>query len=311
MKNIIVAYDVNRGIGINGQMPWNMGEMKTDMRRFRQITMGNVVVMGRKTLESIGKPLEGRQNIILTKQNDFVCDGAEIAHSLEEALKMASLGGLEVFIIGGAEIYKQAIDKVDRIYATELVDSLRDIDVYFPDLNKTEWIEKDRYRYNSCDTGDKYDFDVVTYDRKKSDFVNLDNARFADQRNVMEDIINDGVCPFCAEYLAKYHKKEILRTGRHWLLTYNQWPYDNTKLHLLAIAKYHAIHLSDMKPGAAEELFDLLKWAEINFNVSYGGVCMRFGDTKKTGATVDHLHAHLIVPEENLPKDKKVRFKVS
>lgn len=311
MKSIIVAYDSNRGIGIGGHLPWKMGEMKADMRQFRQITMGNVVIMGRKTMESIGKPLEGRRNIILTKQNDFVYDGAEIAHSLDEAFEMVSLDGPELFIIGGAEIYKQAIDKVDRIYATELVDSLNDIDVYFPDLNNTEWEEIDRCRYDSHSTGDKYDFDIVIYDRKKPDFVNLGNTRFDDQRCVMETIIKDGVCPFCTESLAKYHKKEILRTGEFWLLTYNQWPYKNTKLHLLIIAKHHVTNLSEMKPGAAEELFEILRWAEVNFNISYGGVCMRFGDIRQTGATVDHLHAHLIVPEENLSKDDKVRFSLS
>lgn len=311
MKSIIVAYDLDRGIGSNGQLPWKRDEMRTDMQLFRKRTMSGVVIMGRKTMESISKPLSGRRNIILTRQENFVYDGAEIAHSLDEAFEMASLYGLEIFVIGGAEIYEQAIDKVDRIYATKLLDRLDNSDVYFPDLDKTKWIETYSCEYLTYDTGDSYDFKIVIYDRKKPDFVNLDNVRFDDQRNVMESIVDDGVCPFCTENLAKYHKKDILQTGEHWILTYNQWPYDNTKLHLIAIAKYHVIHLSDMKPGAAEELFDLLRWAEANFNVSYGGVCMRFGDIKRTGATVDHLHAHFIVPEEDLPKDKKVRFKIS
>lgn len=143
------------------------------------------------------------------------------------------------------------------------------------------------------------------------DFVFLGNARFNDQEKLMEEILKDGVCPFCPKNLAKYHKEEILKAGKYWILTYNQWPYKNTKLHLLAIAKYHARCLSDVKPGAAEELFDLLRWAEATYNVSYGGVCMRFGDVKKTGATVDHLHVHFIVPVENLSKEEKVRFKIS
>lgn len=309
MRNIIVAYDANRGIGSNGQLPWKRGELQTDMQLFRKITMGGTVIMGHKTMEYIGKPLAGRRNIVLTKNGDFVCDGVEIANSLDEAFKI-SRDEPEVFVIGGAEVYSQTIDKVDRIFATELPDVLDGVDTYFPDFDKSQWFESNRRHYKSDGINDKYSFDTVIYGRKTV-FVNLDNARFEDQKKVMEDIVDDGVCPFCEEHLTKYHKQEILRSGEHWLLTYNQWPYDNTTLHLLAIAKYHAVHLSDMKPGAAEELFDLLRWAETNFAISFGGVCMRFGDTKKTGATVDHLHAHFIVPEENLPKDKKVRFKVS
>lgn len=146
---------------------------------------------------------------------------------------------------------------------------------------------------------------------EKQKFVLLENSRTDEQKVVMEKIIKDGVCPFCSENIAEYHTQEILKSGEHWLLTYNQWPYENTELHLIAIATYHATCLSDLKPGAAEELFDFMRWAERRFNISYGGICMRFGDVKQTGATVDHIHAHLIVPKKNLSKEDKVRFKIS
>lgn len=311
MRNIIVAYDVNRGIGSKGQLPWKKSEMKTDMRLFRHITTGGVVIMGRRTMESIGLPLANRRNIVLTKNEVAVFEGFEIANSLDQAFAMAAEDESEVFVIGGAEIYAQAIHHVDRIYATELYTALDDIDAHFPEILESNWVKVSKDFHDNVETLDKYSFDMIIYDRVKTDFVNLENARFDDQKDVMQSIIEDGVCPFCQESLKKYHKSEILKSGEHWLLTYNQWPYANTKLHLLAIAKYHATDLSGMKPGSAEELFDMLRWAEDFYKISFGGICMRFGDIKQNGATIDHLHAHLIVPVENLSKDKKVRFKIS
>lgn len=144
-----------------------------------------------------------------------------------------------------------------------------------------------------------------------SEQVNLNNARFDDQRQVMQEIIAENVCPFCPDHLEKYHKEPILRRGEHWTITPNQWPYKHTRLHLLAIASHHAESLSDLKPGSMDELLAHFQWAELTYKVAAGGLAMRFGDAKKNGASVNHLHAHFIVPEENLPPDKKVRFKIS
>ena len=144
----------------------------------------------------------------------------------------------------------------------------------------------------------------------KKSFVNLDNARLDEQRRVMEDIKKNEECPFCPEYLDKYHKEAILRKGAHWILTRNQWPYEYTDLHLLAIANYHAEKLSDLGEGSFEELQEHMVWAEKEFKIVTGGIAMRFGDVSHNGATVNHLHAHLIVPSVDKPQDKKVRFKI-
>lgn len=144
-----------------------------------------------------------------------------------------------------------------------------------------------------------------------SERVNLGNARHDEQRGVMEEIVRDGVCPFCPEHLEKYHKEPILRRGEHWILTPNQWPYEHTRVHLLAIASYHAESLGDLKKGSLDELQEHFAWAEFTYKVASGGLAMRFGDVMKNGATVNHLHAHFIVPEDNLPPDAKVRFKIS
>lgn len=145
---------------------------------------------------------------------------------------------------------------------------------------------------------------------ENKNFVNLNNARLDEQRRVMEQIEQNQECPFCPENLTKYHKQEILRKGTHWILTHNQWPYKNTDLHLLAIATYHAEKLSDLQEGSFNELQEHMVWAENEFHVNAGGIAMRFGDVSNNGATVNHLHAHLIIPSPDKPSDEKVRFKI-
>ena len=142
--------------------------------------------------------------------------------------------------------------------------------------------------------------------------VDLDNAREADQLEVMKQILSEGDCPFCLENLRKYHKKPIIKETKHWLLTYNQWPYRHTKLHLLAIYKDHAERLADLEVEAGAELLELMQWAEREFKVPGGGWCMRFGDTDYSAGSVVHLHAQFLVPDIDAPdyNDKPVKVKI-
>ena len=143
------------------------------------------------------------------------------------------------------------------------------------------------------------------------DYVNLDNARLEDQHQVMKGIVADGVCPFDEAYLANYHKQPILQQGKYWMLTLNQWPYEYTRVHLLAIARQHVETIAELEAGAAEELFDHVKWAIQEYQIDFGGLAMRFGDVRHNGASVNHLHAHIIVPDKDKPADAKVKFKIS
>ncbi len=147
--------------------------------------------------------------------------------------------------------------------------------------------------------------------KKNNTFVNLNNARLDEQRRVMQDIEKNQECPFCPNNLGKYHKNEIIRKSKNWVLTKNQWPYKYTDIHLLAIATYHAEKLSDLHVGAFNELQEHMIWAENKYNVIAGGIAMRFGDTSNNGATVNHIHVHLIVPSADKPSDEKIRFKIS
>ena len=141
-------------------------------------------------------------------------------------------------------------------------------------------------------------------------YVDLDNAREEDQKQVMRDIISADECPFCLNNLKKYHKQEILKDGKYWILTYNQWPYDFTRLHLLLILKEHAENLSQLDPNAGKEMIEILAWAEKEFKVKGGGIGLRFGDTNYSAGTVNHLHAQFIVPDIDDPNFKPVRLKI-
>ena len=141
-------------------------------------------------------------------------------------------------------------------------------------------------------------------------FVNLSNARRDDQRDIMRDIDEQGVCPFCPEHLTKFHKQPILRQGDHWLVTSNQWPYPYTSIHLLAISTYHAEKMADLQDGSFAELQQHALWAEATYRIAAGGLAMRFGDIGGNAATVRHLHAHFIVPSPDRQPDEKVRFRI-
>lgn len=128
--------DENRGIGYENRLPWRLS---TDLKRFKSLTMGHFIIMGRKTFESIGRPLTGRSMIVITRNPQYQVEGGLIAYSLEEALELARQAGeREVFIIGGGEIFRQAYDRADRIYLTQ-VHTAGKADVFFPALTWEDW----------------------------------------------------------------------------------------------------------------------------------------------------------------------------
>jgi dihydrofolate reductase len=147
--SLIVAMERNGVIGRDGGLPWHLS---TDLRRFKQLTMGHHIIMGRKTFESIGRLLPGRTSVVVTRQSDFVAPGAIIAHCLPDAVAAASNDD-EAFIIGGAEIYQQALDIVDRIYLTE-VDADVPGDARFPDFDRSEWAVADRTEHPADERND-------------------------------------------------------------------------------------------------------------------------------------------------------------
>jgi len=152
MIKIIVAMSKNRVIGDSNTLIWHLPE---DLKRFRQLTTGNTIVMGRKTYESIGKPLPNRRSIIITRDPDYSVEGCEVVNSLEEALLLSNN---DCFIIGGGEIYRQAIDIADRIYLT-LINKEFEGDTSFPELK--DWVE---ISYEDFDNDD-FEYSFIQYER--------------------------------------------------------------------------------------------------------------------------------------------------
>lgn len=128
--SIIVAMSKNRVIGKDNKIPWHIVE---DLKRFKKITMGHPIIMGRKTFESIGRPLPGRENIVITRNPDFKAEGVTVVHSLDQALNGRSTNE-ELFIIGGAEIYKSVLPQVDKLYITRIEKEFEG-DAFFPELD--------------------------------------------------------------------------------------------------------------------------------------------------------------------------------
>jgi dihydrofolate reductase len=163
MKNIFVAYDQNYGIGASNDLLWKR-DLPADLRRFKDITTGHSVVMGRKTFDSIGRPLPNRRNIVISRQ-PLIIDGVSVANSLEEAYRLADKDN-EIFVLGGGEIYRPALDSADRIYATEVQAVFDKADVFFPAFDKTKWREVSREQHKA-DERNLYDYNYVVYERIK------------------------------------------------------------------------------------------------------------------------------------------------
>jgi len=136
MISLVVAVSTNNVIGMQGDLPWRLS---SDLKRFKSLTLGKPVVMGRLTYESIGRPLPGRQNIVITRQRDFAAEGCDVVTSIDEAIDVAGDAN-EVMIIGGGEIYRQFLPRADRIYLTRVQADI-DGDAFFPELVADEWYE--------------------------------------------------------------------------------------------------------------------------------------------------------------------------
>lgn len=157
--SLLVAMDERRGIGKDNGLPWRLS---SDLKRFRELTLGHAIVVGRKTFESIGKPLPGRYMILVTRNRDYNPEGCrledcQVVHSVEQAIDLArSRGESELFICGGAQIFAETLQVADRIYLTE-VHAVVDADTFFPKYDESLWVVEQVIRHEA-DEKNQYPF---------------------------------------------------------------------------------------------------------------------------------------------------------
>ncbi len=162
--SLIAAVANNNVIGKENRLLW---KMPVDLKHFRKITMGHTMIMGRKTFESIGKPLDGRKTIVVTNQENYDAKGAEVVHSVHEAIKLTK-AEKEVFVVGGAQIYEQCIDLyfTRRLYITRIYANFEG-DAFFPDIDEEKWDLEELEEFEP-DEKNKYPYAFLKYKKKKS-----------------------------------------------------------------------------------------------------------------------------------------------
>ncbi|MDR1876044.1 MAG: dihydrofolate reductase [Flavobacteriaceae bacterium] len=159
---IIVATDENNAIGKDNRLLWHLSD---DLKRFKNLTQGHVVIMGRKTFESLGRPLPNRVNIVISGNPQYqVPEGVILTDSLEEAIKIAEEKDTNPFVIGGGAVYEQALASTNRIELTLVHTKVKEADTYFPKINSSEW-KKTFEEFHPKDEKHLYDFTFLTYSR--------------------------------------------------------------------------------------------------------------------------------------------------
>ncbi|MDH5358327.1 MAG: type 3 dihydrofolate reductase [Gammaproteobacteria bacterium] len=159
---IIVATDEQGLIGKNNDLPW---KLSADLQYFRRVTMGKPLIMGRSTYESIGRPLPGRKNIVVTKKQNYQLEGCTVVHSIEDAIQSCD-NAEEVMVMGGASLYEQFLPRANKLYLT-LIHACLEGDTWFPEWNLEDWYEIDREDYLSDDKND-YPYSFIVYERKNN-----------------------------------------------------------------------------------------------------------------------------------------------
>lgn len=160
MISIIVAASTNNVIGVRGRLPWKISD---DLQRFKQLTMGKPIVMGRITWESIGRPLPGRQNIVITRQANFFAEGCDVAASPAAALNLTG-DSEEIMIIGGSQIYDLFLPKADRLHITRVQTDVQG-DAFFPDVDERIW-QLVFNESHAATTANEFAFEFRTYERR-------------------------------------------------------------------------------------------------------------------------------------------------
>jgi dihydrofolate reductase/diadenosine tetraphosphate (Ap4A) HIT family hydrolase len=300
--SIVVAHSRNGVIGRRGELPWRL---PTDLKRFREITTGGTVLMGRRTFESLPprfRPLPDRRNLVLSSTAGYRAEGAEVFASLEAALETCSEG---CFVIGGGVTYAESLPLAQRVYATE-VDAEVEGDTFFPALDSAAWRCVER---SERIVENDYGFTFNVYERQREQLYDMAAARRDDQLRHMQRLQADGICIFCEEHFADHHREPIEYRGEHWYVTKNDYPYPGTRAHYLIVPYRHVRSFDELPDEAGAELWAIKRMLKAGLDAPATAAVERSGDMRLNGGSVAHLHTHFVVlgaePEET------VRFRVS
>lgn len=295
--SFVVAMSRNRVIGVNNQLPW---KIPTDMARFTRITTGHPVVMGSKTYESFPekyRPLPNRTNIVMTRDASKKFPGAHAVTSLAEAIRLAAQqsGGEEIMLIGGGQVFEEALPLTHKIYLTEVDTEVENGDAFFPELDELRWDVKDEGAFEA-DEKNQYGGRFLTYTRSNSyPIVEPANGRNEEYKAQLNGILESGQCPFCpgGETL---RDQEILKQTDTWFVKENAHPLANTLFHFVFTPNRHVQDVGELTAKEWEGLMALRQELKEKYNFTGDAMYVRSGEPLVTGATVAHLHWHLIVP---------------
>lgn len=309
--SLIFAMNGDRIIGNQGTLPWHL---PSDLKRFKELTTGHPVIMGRKTFESIlsklGRGLPDRCNVVITRdlltwKHRQKCEPDKFRNCVfVDSLRQGVLlmePEPEVFVIGGAEIYAEALPLAEKLYFTQVSGKFEG-DTKFPQFNMHEW----ETVHDELVTTDSHPYAFSILERAThitsssgvvgANLVNPTFAKSAGYGKTIAEIIEAGICPFCPETFL-WHPWPILHRVGDWIITRSGWPYENTEYHFLIIGDKHLTTDIEMaiKDNIGVQL--LTRWAVNRFDLKGWGRVDRSGETDHTGATVQHLHFHLIQPK--------------
>jgi dihydrofolate reductase/diadenosine tetraphosphate (Ap4A) HIT family hydrolase len=292
--SLVVARSRNGCIGRNGDLPWRL---PGDLRRFRELTTGGTVVMGRRTYESLPpafRPLPDRRNVVLSRDPEFRPPGVDVVGDLEQALRE------DCFVIGGGSVYAQALPLADRIYET-LVDSDVEGDTFFPALD-AGWACAEE---SAPVAENGYAFTFRRLERRPA-LYDLAAARSPAQRERMRRLQEDGICIFCQ---TEHQPEPVEHVGEHWFVTRNHYPYAGTSAHYLIVARRHVTAFDELPDAAGAELWAIRRALKREHAMHATAFVERSGDMRLNGGSIAHLHTHFVALRPD--PEKTVRFRVS
>lgn len=303
---MIVAIGQNGEIGLNGKLPW--GHIPEDMKHFVHLTTGHAILMGRKTHESIGRLLPGRQNYVATRKAT-VLPGATPVNDIESFLGSWQDSEELLWVIGGAELYALAEVYAQRLEITRIVGKFQ-ADTFFPPIHWSWWERKSRVGKPSLSNRQITNIAFESWEKVpgwQGSYYNHAAARTDPQRTEMQRLEQARICRFCTDNTTE----EIILENAHWFVTSNAFPYASTQLHLLVIPKKHYTSLVEMPNDAKWSYLSIITEIEMRFKLEAYSHFMRVGTMARTGASIAHLHAHVIVGDSEAPDFEPVRVKLA